>query len=110
MERVNLGYSAKNIPIAQDGQYLKTLIEKTESFLRRLRWKAFFFLNPKSGEAKETYGFTSKRSPPPIMELCDFEGKMLQLIKNIKFKKNQCDFQKRLLQDVKNIRRDDNYK
>ena len=41
MEPVNLGYSTKNIPIAQPKEYLKYLVEKTESFLRRVRWKAY---------------------------------------------------------------------
>ena len=33
MEPVNFGYSTKNIPIAQPKEYLKYLVEKTESFL-----------------------------------------------------------------------------
>ena len=45
MEPVNLGYSDKNIPIAKPREYLKCLIEKTESFLRRVRWKAYHFLH-----------------------------------------------------------------
>ena len=46
MEPVNLGYSDKNIPIAKPREYLKCLIEKTESFLRRVRWKACNFSFP----------------------------------------------------------------
>jgi hypothetical protein len=63
MEPVNLGYSTKNIPIAQPKEYLKCLVEKTESFLRRVRWKAYHFLKPTQPEAaKQTFGFNTTKS------------------------------------------------
>ena len=33
----------KNIPIPQNSAYIKCLIDKTANFIRRMRWKAFFF-------------------------------------------------------------------
>ena len=39
----NLHYSLKNIPIPKDNAYLKCLIDKTSNFIRRIRWKAFFY-------------------------------------------------------------------
>ena len=70
MEPVNLGYSTKNIPIAQPKDYLKCLVEKTESFLRCVRWKAYHFLKPTQPEAaKETFGFNTTKCPPLIKEL-----------------------------------------
>ena len=33
----------KNIPIPSRNTYIKKLIEKTESVIKRIRWKAFFF-------------------------------------------------------------------
>ena len=53
MERVSFNYSTKNIPVASKREYTKQLIDKTEQFLRRMRWKAFHFLNPgQAGEYK----------------------------------------------------------
>ena len=78
---------------------MKRLIEKTEHFLRRLRWKAHYFL---SGQAetsnKETYGFKTRNSPPKINELIPFEEGMLNLIHNIEFDDNasKCRFQRTL--------------
>ena len=36
-------YSMKNIPLPLKNAYLKRLIEKVESVLKRMRWKAFSF-------------------------------------------------------------------
>ena len=38
----NFQYSLKNIPIPKDNAYLKCLIDKTEHFIKWMRWKAFF--------------------------------------------------------------------
>ena len=56
MEKVNLGYSLKNIPISSDQSYLKNMIEKLESFINRLRWKTFFFMNKNQEEESENQG------------------------------------------------------
>ena len=75
MEPVNLGYSTKNIPIAKPAEYLTCLIDKTDSFLRRVRWKAYHFLNPTKSDKTKTFGFLTTKSPPPIKELDEFEEK-----------------------------------
>ena len=106
MEPVNLGYSTKNIPIAKPTEYLKCLIDKTDSFLRRVRWKAYHFLNPTEHSTTKTYGFPTTKSPPPIKELNEFEDKMLKLIQNIEFKKDKCQFHKQLSQDTSKIKAD----
>ena len=46
MESKNLGYSLKNIPIPSKASYLKSMIDKVENFIKRIRWKAHFFDNP----------------------------------------------------------------
>ena len=43
METVNFNYSLKNIPIPNNKSCLKTMIDKVEKFIRRMRWKAHFF-------------------------------------------------------------------
>ena len=67
MEKFNIGYSTKNIPLPSQHDFLQRLIEKTEQFLRRMRWKAYFFLNRDvSTSSKDTYGFKSTKNPPPV--------------------------------------------
>ena len=51
---MNIDYSLKNIPIPSADSYKRRLIEKVESVIRRMRWKAFFFL--KGSEEVEVEG------------------------------------------------------
>ena len=84
MNTRNIQYSLKNIPIPSSFDYLKCLVSKMEDFVKRLRWKAFWYEkklreeadrqnntdNPGEGEIEEdaetfeTYGFKSPRTPP----------------------------------------------
>lgn len=107
MEQVNLGYSTKNIPIPSRGDYIRRLIEKTEKFLRSLRWRCFFYLNPDVRQSKkECYGFKSTKSPPQIPELKEFEDGMLDLVRNIRFRYTSNDFLRGISSDLSNIQQD----
>ena len=44
MERVNFGYSMKNIPIHDENSYKVQLIQKEEDFVKKIKWKAIFFM------------------------------------------------------------------
>ena len=81
---------------------MKNFIQKTEQFLQRMHWKAYYFLNPTESSAKETYGFKSRNSPPRISELIPFEDSMLDLIQNIEFKDVKCNSQNQMNSDIKN--------
>ena len=111
MESKNLGYSVKNIPLGNKDKYLKTLISKTENFVRRLRWKVFHFLK-KENELdndyhKNTFGFATEYSPPKNQLLYDFENDLYGLIKNIEFKTVSNTFQKQISADIKSIKNSD---
>ena len=43
MERINFGYSVKNIPLTNERNYKLQLIEKIEAVIKRMRWKATFY-------------------------------------------------------------------
>ena len=43
MDKVSFGYSIKNIPIPSRKSYLLQLMEKRETVIKRLRWKAILF-------------------------------------------------------------------
>ena len=38
-------YLLKNIPVHGKDLYIKTLIRKSETFVKNIRWRAFFYLN-----------------------------------------------------------------
>ena len=103
----NFDYSTKNIPIPDRKQYLKCMINKTEKFIRNMRWKAFFYLNPDSKQNdKETFGFKSTKPAPLIPELKEFEDGLLNIIQNINFRQTNDVFQKKLKEDITAIKND----
>ena len=79
MEKLNFNYSLKNIPIPDKKSYLIKLVDKIESVVKRMRWKAYFYLQRESdlqdssilingvdhaeSESKEFYGFKSRKHP-----------------------------------------------
>ena len=97
--------SLKNIPIASKNEYLLRLIEKTRSFIRRLRWKAHFFEQDQEIERKETFGLPSRRNTKAGMNLINFENDLFRVIANIEFHRKFENFQHKLLNDVKRIRK-----
>ena len=99
----DFGYSLKNIPIPSKKEYLKELTHSVEKFVRNLRWRAHFFLNPNDRPSKETYGFKSIRAPPQIKELKQFEDRLFTLIRNIEFRPYTNTFQEKLRRDIKVI-------
>ena len=105
-------YSTKNIPLASRNTFLQQLISKTEFLIHRMRWRAFFFLKDQDADdtRKETSGFKSKRPPPHINELTDFEDCRLDMIQRVEFRVNHApnDLNKKLENDLQEIRQDSN--
>ena len=106
MEERNLYYSLKNIPAPNKASYQLKLIEKIESLIKRMRWKAYFFLSNGDGEQtqKEMFGFKSRTYPPQCMELESFEKDLLNFIQVIEFKETKDQFQKKLKADIADIK------
>jgi hypothetical protein len=72
-----------------------------------MRWRAFFYLNPKiKVSEKETYGFKSRKTPPVIDEMRVFENRMTDLIQNIEFGNRKNEFQRQLQNDIRKINND----
>ena len=75
MNSRNFNYSLKNIPIPDITSYKLLLIEKTENFIKRIRWKAHFFLNGENNETNtqnnetNNFGHKTKKTPPQCAEL-----------------------------------------
>ena len=114
MDLKNFGYSMKNIPIPSKNSYLKSLLEKAEAFIRRLRWKAYFYDKRNSVENDENdnrnskFGFKSNHSPPQNKHLKPFEDDLYDVIRSIEFKPVKSQFLKKLKDDVSEIKNSQN--
>ena len=72
MDRINLGYSTKNIPIPSERSYLLQLVEKVEAVIKRMQLKAALFNKNNKEEDKhpiERYELKSENWPTQIMNL-----------------------------------------
>lgn len=108
MERFEINYSKKNIPIPSEKEYKILLLSKVERFTKRMRWKALEFLGKLGSTRKETFGFKSTRCPQPVNELAAFEADLISMIKNLEFRSFKNTFQQKLKDDVKYIKESDN--
>ena len=66
MEKLDIDYTLKNIPIPSNKSYLMKLTEKIENIVKRMYWRAYFFLQEKheSNIQREDFRFQSKNTPP----------------------------------------------
>ena len=84
MKRINFNYSLKNIPVPSQKSYQLQLIDKTECFIKGMRWKAHLFQNNANNASrrtiKETYGFKSKHHPGQCKELETFEKDLYNIV------------------------------
>ena len=74
MEKVNLGYSVKNIPLANEQNYKATLVEKIEAVIKRMRWKALFFMSRNESLYTENYGLPTAKCPGQVKEILQFDN------------------------------------
>ena len=105
MEKFDMDYSDKNIPIPSRQDYKIQLLPKTEKFIIRIRWKALEFLGNLESTEKETYGFKSRNCPPIVEEVANFEHDLMMMIKNIQFKNINNDFQTKLRNNISDIQK-----
>ena len=105
MEKVNLGYSTKNIPYPDERSYTAKLIAQIEALIKRMRWKAIFFCSKDDTEdqehnVNENYGLKSSNCPAQVKELVQFENDLFQLAKEVKFRRTRNEFQKKMKDDA----------
>jgi hypothetical protein len=104
MRQFRFDYSLKNIPIPSQDAYLKNLIEKVESVIKRMRWKAHFFnKNSINKNQNNRFGLASNKTPSSIPEMKPFETDLIKLIENMQFRSGKNHFQKSLANDLKKI-------
>ena len=79
------------------------LTEKIEDFIKRLRWRTLFYLEPQEDNncaKKELYNLKSQNTPPNNRLLDPFEADLFGLIKKVKFKRENNNFQMKLSRDI----------
>ena len=107
MDNYTPEYSPKNIPFPSYHVFRLALTEKIVDFVKRLRWKAFFYLDSCKNTddvKKDVYNLKSQNTPPNNRRLDSFETDLFKLIKMVKFKKVRNNFQMKLSKDIKEVK------
>ena len=107
MEKVNFGYSLKNIPIPTRDEHIRGTISKAEEFIQRLRWRVIFFENPSDYPVKDNFGFKTTRNAPQPKSLIDFEHDLEYLLTSLEYSNQRTPFQTKMANDVNTIRKSD---
>ena len=101
MEKINLGYSMKNIGIPQNETYLLQLIEKIEMVIKRMRWEVLCNSKKETNGIKtEWYVLKSSKTLKQVKELIPFENDLIALVQNIRFRNTRNHFQKKIKKDI----------
>ena len=102
MEKSEIKYSLKNIPVPPNESYQPNLIDKIESLVKRMRWTTFYYLNQQKcdNEIKETFGFKLRKCPPPLSNLIPFEKDLSDMITSLKFRHVKDSFQRQLSEEI----------
>ena len=80
-------------------------MDKIGQVIKRMRWKAYFYINPRRENMQQTYGLKTLNCPPKIKEMVLFDRDLWDLVSNIKFRKVSSKFQNQLKEDVKAIKK-----
>ena len=109
MEKANINYSYKNIPIPNRHQYKLVLLRRIESFIKNMRWKAYFFLNTvRKRRDGRNMGFELGNTHPHIKEMAKFEAEMIGMVKEIKFSKMRNNIQQKMYEDMRKFKESEN--
>ena len=110
MEKLSFDYSLKNIALPDKRSYQLKLIQKIESVLKRMRWKAHFFLSKENQqpETLKTYGFKSRNHRPQITLSEEFEKDLYGIVISIKHRNVKNNFQEKLKLDISKIKSSEN--
>ena len=105
MEQRTFNYSLKNIPVPSEQLYKKRLIEKVEDVTKSMRWKVHFFESGEKNPGKAHKSkFKSRKCPPQVKELESFENDLVDMVRNIKFRKITNPFQRQMYENMETIR------
>ena len=84
------------------------MIDKTQSVIQRMRWRAHFFLQQSNSDnlprRRQIYGLKSRNGPPSVADLKPFEDDVAKMIKSINFTQKTNDFLQSMERDKVKVR------
>ena len=88
IEKLDINYSLKNIPIPSNESHLIKLIEKIGGVVKRMRWRTHSLFQEKreTDIRGEDFRFKSKNIPPQCKHMEAFKKEFQDIIVNIKFR------------------------
>ena len=112
MDSIDFGYSMKSILLSRKESCIYKLIDKTEQLLKRMRWKALFYDNDNTSHRKKNqsenknncFTMKSRKCPPQVENMKDFEKDLTKMIENIQFRRVSSAFLLKLDEDIKNTK------
>ena len=91
----------RNIPTPSHQSYQLLLIDKIETVIKRMRWKAYFFMENKAPtlekQRKVTDRFKSKHHPNQSKYSEAFEKDLFNIANSLKFRPVHNDFQQTII-------------
>ena len=79
MEKIDIDYSTKSIPIPSNDEYEIPLLSKIEHVIKRMRWKALEYHGKLNNSIKESYGFKSRKCPSTVFPYMNIWKYLAQL-------------------------------
>ena len=89
-------------------EYTNTRRKKIEIFIKKMHWRAIFFINNNKKATEDykegfSYGLNCGRSPLQVKDLIQFEDDLVRIVKELKFRKVKNNFQTKLREDMKQV-------
>ena len=107
MNRIEIPFSGKDIPIPPRKDYQRTMFRRIEQFCGSLRWKLFHFKFPGQSTRKECFGFKTPNPAPYDDDLKLFERLMFDIPRKVTFSSQRTEFQVDLSAKVAEIKSSD---
>ena len=98
-----LEYFLKNIQFPGKHEFILSLTDKIVEFIKRMRWRTHFYLNPSDSQWEQRLGrrrLNSQRTLPSNRKLDPFENDLFSLIWKINFRNIKKGFQARMRGDI----------
>ena len=107
MDHLNFNYSMKNVPLPSEDEYKIEFLNSIHNFDTRMRWRAYWYLNPQLPKPnKETFDLKTSIPPPHVPEMKVFQDGLCDIAQNLKFRKMNETFLNKLNNDLRNIKRE----
>ena len=109
MEAVNFDHSTKDIPVPDRKVFHNMFINSIETFYSKASWRLEKHLHPEKFQSrKKKFGFPSLKNPPKLKQLESLKADLIDLARNLQFRRRYNPFQNQLRNEVNSIKEDPN--